>query len=99
MLMVREVMHCKPGKVNDLVKKFQALGEVMKGMGLEPFRIYTDIAGARFWTLVLERDYTDMDDITATEGRVMADDGARSAMAGYHDLVQHGYREIYRVAE
>ncbi len=99
MLMVREVMHCKPGKVNDLAKKFQALGEVMKGMGLEPFRIYTDIAGEQFWTLVLERDYADMDEITATEARVMADDGAKSAMAGYHDLVQRGSREIYRVVE
>lgn len=99
MLMVREVMHCQPGKVNDLVKKFQALGAVMKGMDLEPFRIYTDIAGERFWTLVLEREYADMDEITATEGRVMADDGARSAMAGYHDLVREGWREIYRVVE
>jgi hypothetical protein len=50
--MVREVLSCQPGKVGALAKKFKALGEVMKDMDLEPFRIYTDVSGAPFWTLV-----------------------------------------------
>ena len=97
MYMVREVLNCRPGKVGELVKKFKALGTVMKEMGLEPFRIYTDVAGEPFWTLMLQRDYESLDDVPAIESKVMGDDRARSAMAGYHELVVSGRREIYKV--
>ena len=36
MYMSREIMHCKPGKVKDLVVKFKALSDAMKGMGYPP---------------------------------------------------------------
>lgn len=97
MFMVREVLNCRPGKVGELVKKFQELGEVMKGMGVEPFRIYTDVAAEQFWTLVLESEYETMDDIQATEAKVLGDERARAIMAGYHDLLIKGRREIYKV--
>lgn len=97
MVMVREVLSCKPGRVGELVEKFKALGEVMEEMGLEPFRIYTDVAGEHFWTLVLQREYESVDDMTAVEARVMSDERAGTAMDGYHDLVVRGRREIYTV--
>jgi len=97
MFMVREVLNCQPGTVGDLVKKFKALGEVMRGMDLEPFRIYTDVAGEPFWTLVLERDYGSLDEVLALESKVMSDEHARAAMSGYHDLVRSGRREMYKV--
>lgn len=96
MFMVREVFSCKPGKVGELVKKFKALGAVMQEMRLAPFRLYTDLAGEPFWTLVLERDYETLDDIPAVESRVRGDERARAAMGGYHDLVVSGRREIYK---
>lgn len=97
MFMVREVLSCRPGKVGELVKKFKALGGVMQEMGLEPFRIYTDVAAERFWTLVLERDYASLDEIPALEARVMAMEQARAVMTGYHELIIEGQRSIYRV--
>jgi len=97
MFMVREVLNCHPGKVGDLVKKFKALGEVMRGMDLEPFRIYTDVAGEPFWTLVLEREYGSLDEVPALESKVMSDERAQAAMSGYHDFVRSGRREIYKV--
>lgn len=97
MVMAREILTCKPGKVGQLINKFNALGEVMKEIGFEPFRIYTDIAGERFWTLVLEHDYETLDDIATMEAKVMGDERGQSAMAGYHDLVESGRREIYKV--
>jgi len=97
MFMVREVLNCRPGKVGELVKKFRALGEVMKGMDLEPFRLYTDVAGEPFWTLVVEREYETLDSVPALESQVMGDKSAQSAMSGYHDLVLSGRREIYKV--
>lgn len=97
MFMVREVLSCQPGKVRPLVTKFQDLGKLMEQMGLEPFRIYTDVAGEEFWTVVLEHDYQTLDEVTATEERVMSDERAQSIMAGYHELVRAGRREIYTV--
>jgi hypothetical protein len=69
----------------------------MTGMGLQPFRLYTDIAGAPFWTLVLEREYETLDEVPALESRVMSDPEAQAAMDGYHELVVEGRREIYKV--
>jgi hypothetical protein len=97
MFMVREVLNCRPGKVGALAKKFKELGGVMRDLGLEPFRIYTDVSGAPFWTLILERDYTSLDEILEIEGRVMSDERAGSIMSGYHELILEGSREIYRV--
>jgi hypothetical protein len=97
MFMVREILNCKPGKVGQLAQKFKDLGAVMEDMQLAPFRIYTDLSGEHFWTLVLEREYESLDDIPSIESRVMGDERARSVMAGYHELVERGRREIYRV--
>jgi len=97
MVLVREVLYCQPGKVGELVKKFKALGDVMQGMGYAPFDIYTDIAGEAFWTLVLEREYEDLQEMQALESEVMGDERSRTVMAGYHDLVREGRREIYKV--
>jgi len=97
MFMVREVLSCQPGKVGALVSKFKELTGVMEGMGLAGFRIYTDVAGEQFWTLVLEREYESLDAVTELEAKVMAQEAAQAAMSGYHDLVRQGRREIYKV--
>jgi hypothetical protein len=97
MFMVREVLHCRPGKVGSLKKMFTSLNGVMAEMKLAPFRLYTDVAGARFWTLVLERDYASLDEVHSLESKVMSDERAGKVMGGYHDLVEQGSREIYKV--
>jgi hypothetical protein len=97
MIMVREVLNCRPGRVRDLVEKFKALGDVMREMGEEPFRIYTDVAGEPFWTVVLERDYASVEESLALEERVMKEEAAQAAMEGYHELLRSGRRELYRV--
>ncbi len=63
----------------------------------EPFRILTDVTGEPFWTLVLENEARSLNDFLQMEEKVMADDEARQAMSGYHDLVVAGRREIYRI--
>lgn len=97
MFVVREVMHCTPGKVGEMVKKFKALATVMEEMGLEPFRLLTDVSGERFWTLVIEGEFGDVGEFLDLQARVMADERAQEAMSGYHDLVDSGRREIYKV--
>jgi hypothetical protein len=97
MFMIREVISCKTGKVGALVSKFKAVDEVRQSMGLAPLRIYTDVAGAPFWTLVLEHEYGSLDEFRELESQVMAEERAQAAMAGYHDLITSGHREIYKV--
>jgi hypothetical protein len=97
MLVVREVLHCHPGKVKELLGKFKALNAVMQKMGVKPFRLLTDLAGERFWTLVLETETASVNDFLEMEGRVMSTEEARKSMAGYQELILDGRREIYRV--
>jgi len=98
MFMVREVILCRPGKVGEMKKKFQALAQIVEDLGYPPFRLYTDISGERFWTLVVETEFEELGGFHAMEEAVMSDERAGTIMAGYHDLVAEGKREIYRVA-
>lgn len=97
MYLVREVMHCKPGRVREMVEKFKGLSEAAESMGYEGFRIYTDVSGERFWTVVVESEAESLDAFREMEEAVMANEDAQAAMADYHELVQEGRREIFTV--
>jgi hypothetical protein len=97
MFVIREVLHCKPGKVRQMVEKFRAISTVMKDMGHEPLRLLTDVAGEPFWTIVAEANVETIEDFFAVERTLTANDSLRQAMADYHDLVEDGRREIYRL--
>lgn len=97
MFMSREIMHCKPGKVKDLVEKFKVLSEALKGMGYPPLRIYTDVSGENYWTVVAEQDVKSIDEMADQARKTMLDPKVSAAMKGYHDLVNDGRREIYKV--
>ena len=96
MYVVREIVQCKPGKVREMVTKFKSVSSVMQAMGFTPFRLLTDVSGEPFWTVVAETEVDSLDKFAAVEAQVMANDEARRAMAGYHDLVERGRREIYK---
>jgi hypothetical protein len=96
MYMIREVMQCKPGKVRDMVNRFKALSKRLEAMGSRPFRIYTDVSGKPFWTVVAETEADSLDGFFAMEQKTMADPEAQRIMAGYHDSVDAGHREIYQ---
>ena len=97
MYMVREVMHCKPGKVRELVKKFLALSAFTKKAGYSGLRVYTDVSAERYWTLVAEMEAESLGAFAEMEEAVMAKEEAQAIMAGYHDLVESGRREIYKL--
>ena len=97
MYVIREVLNCKPGKVRDMVEKFRSISMALKEMGEEPLRVLTDVAGEPFWTIVAEANVEKIEDFFAIEQRLMANEGLRKSMANYHDLVDQGRREIYRI--
>jgi hypothetical protein len=97
MYVIREVLHCKPGKVRPMVDKFRAISRAVTEMGHAPLRLLTDVTGESFWTIVAEATVPQIDDFFTVEQRLTANETLREAMADYHDLVESGRREIYRV--
>jgi hypothetical protein len=97
MYVIREVLHCKPGKVRQMAEKFRAISHALQEMGHEPMRLLTDVTGERFWTIVAEAQVEKIDDFFAVEQTLTANESVRKVMADYHDLVESGRREIFRV--
>jgi hypothetical protein len=97
MYVIREVLHCKPGKVREMVAKFRTIAAVMKETGLESPLILTDVSGDPFWTIVAEVKVDTIDNFFAKEKEITSNETLRKAMADYHELVDNGRREIYRI--
>jgi hypothetical protein len=101
MYVIREIMYCKPGKVRALVEKFKALAQLGPKVGMPPMRIMTDFAAERYWTVVSEMEVSDLkafeDMMKMPQGTSEDTKKFEEVMSGYHDLVDHGKREIYKV--
>ena len=98
MYLVREVMHCKPGQVQPLVNAFKEVETAMKKKGFsQPARILTDVSGEKYWTLVSEREVDNLEKYTEMSRQVMSDPDIKKAMKDYHNYVDSGRREIYKI--
>jgi hypothetical protein len=101
MLLVREVMFCKPGKVRPMVEKFLAMSKLGEKAGMGKMRVMTDFSAERFWTVVGEIEVPDLkvfEDMMQGVGQSKEDQKAfEEIMKGYHDLVESGRREIYKI--
>ena len=74
MFVVREIMHCKPGKVGELVKRFKQMEPIMKESGFTtPPRIMTDVSGEPFWTIVWEQETPTLEDYLNVSRQTMGD--------------------------
>jgi len=97
MYLIREVMYCKPGQVKPMVQKFQTLAKIAKAQGLFSMRVLTDACAERFWTVVMEVEAESIDKFEETTRKAMENKELQEAMKGYHDLIDYGRREIYRI--
>ena len=97
MYVIREVLNCKPGKVRQMVEKFRGISTVLEQMGQEPLRVLTDVTGEPYWTIVAEARVEKIDDFFAMEQKLTTNETLRTTMADYHELVDRGRREIYRL--
>jgi len=101
MLMVREIMYCKPGKVRPLVDKFVQMSKLSEKMGMGKMKIMTDLSAERYWTVVSEMEVKSLQEFE----NMMSGNGQNEqdmkefekVMQGYHDLVDKGRREIYKI--
>lgn len=103
MLLIREVFHCRPGKVRPLLDKFRAMGKLGEAAGQGKTRLLTDFAGARYWTLIAEVEVPSMQAFEEMmQGKGMTEENEKEfgrIMEGYHDLVESGHREVYKIEE
>lgn len=101
MLLIREVMYCKPGKVRPMVEKFLAMSKLNEKLGLGKMRVMTDFCAERYWTIVSEFEVANMQVFEEMmQGKGITPEAAKefdNLMKGYHDLVEYGRREIYKI--
>lgn len=98
MFVIRNVFKCKPGKVKALIDKLKKANEFMKTAGaVEDQRVLVDEV-ATFWTVVIEVEVEDMTKFSQSMQEYGSRADVQQAMEGYMDLVDGGYREIFRVA-
>lgn len=101
MLLIREVMYCKPGKVRAMVEKNLAMAKLSEESGLGKTRVMTDFCAERYWTIVSEFEVPSMQAFEEMmQGQGQSPEVGKQfekIMEGYHDLVEHGRREIYKI--
>jgi hypothetical protein len=101
MLLIRELMYCKPGKVRPLVEKFKAMSKLNDKFGMPKMRTMTDFCGEQYWTVVSEMEVESLDGFEKMmKGEGMSPEAMKEfdqIMQGYHDLVDHGRREIFKI--
>lgn len=101
MYLIREVMYCKPGKVRAMTEKFVALSKLNEKLGMPKMRIMTDFSAEQYWTVIAEMEVADLGEFEKMMSNPQGsnDDMKKfeEIMKGYHDLVDHGKREIYKV--
>jgi hypothetical protein len=84
-----------------MVEKFIAMDKLGRKAGMPRMRVMTDFAGERYWTIVAEMEVSSLDEFE----KMMQGTGQNAEdlkemerlMEGYHDLVESGRREIYKI--
>ena len=97
MLLIRDIMYCKPGKVRPMVEKFLAMAKLSEKKGRGKMRIMTDLSAERYWTVVSEMEVPSLEAFMAMGQGSEEMKEFENIMKGYHDLVDYGRREIYTI--
>jgi hypothetical protein len=97
MFLIRDIMYCKPGNARPMVEKFVALSALSGKLGFGRMRVMTDVSAEQYWTVVSEMEVESLETFTETSRRSMSMPEFQQAMQGYHDLIDHGRREIYQL--
>jgi hypothetical protein len=77
------------------VEKFLALSKLSGKLGFAGMRVMTDVSAERYWTVVSEIEVPSLEEYTEMSRKSMSMPEFQEAMKGYHDLIDHGRREIY----
>ena len=98
MYLVREITYCKPGKVRPMVERSLAMAKLMEEHKQGKMRVMTDFVAQQYWMIVCEYETESIDSMMSMEGmspEVMKQ--MDEIMKGYHEFVDHGKREIFKI--
>ena len=98
MYLVRDIMYCKPGQVRPMIQNFLAMLKLFEKAGMGKMRVMTDVVAEQYWTIVSAMEVESIDKFMSMKGldpEVMKQ--LEPLMKGYHEHVDHGRREIYRI--
>ena len=97
MLLIRDIMYCKPGKVRPMVDIFKAVAKLGDKKKMPKMRIMTDVSAERYWTVVSEMEVESMEAFMAMMENTDDAKEFESIMKGYHEYVDYGRREVYNI--
>lgn len=97
MLLIRDVMYCKPGKVREMVEKYKEMTKFGQKHGMPRMRVLTDVSAERYWTIVSEVEVPSLEEFMKMGESDEDKKEMERIMKGYHDLVDYGRREIYTI--
>jgi hypothetical protein len=84
-----------------MVQKFLAMSKLGEKVGMPKMRVMTDFSAERYWTVVSEMEVPSLqafeEMMTNPQGSAEDMQEFENLMKGYHDLVDYGKREIYRI--
>jgi hypothetical protein len=84
-----------------MVEKLLAMNAISKRAGMPNMLVMTDLSAEQYWTVVGEMEVESLDAFEKMMAAPPASDADQKefekAMAGYHDLVDSGRREIYKI--
>ena len=70
-------------------------------LGMPPMRVMTDFCAERYWTIVAEMEVESLDAFERMmQGSGQDPDAMKeleAVMKGYHDFVEYGRREVYKI--
>ncbi|MBK7497829.1 MAG: hypothetical protein IPI19_01685 [Ignavibacteriales bacterium] len=95
MYLIRDVFKCKPGMAKDLVKNFKLTIPFMEAQQFNNVKIMTDVV-SNYWTVVLEGEVNNLAAFENHKGFTSQPE-VKEIMTGYMDLVNSGYREIFKI--
>jgi hypothetical protein len=98
MYFVREVFQAKVGKAGQLVKLFKEFDRHTRGRNFKKGKILSDLSG-KYWTVVYEREVKSIDKLAIETRRISKDPKLKALFKNYHDLVDGGHRELYKIEQ
>ena len=96
MFVVRDVFRTKAGKGKEVTTMFKKGMTFMPNEGVKSRRILSDLVGA-YWTIVMETEVEKLQTYFDLMNQRPSNPEAEKVMQGYADLVESGYREIFKV--
>jgi hypothetical protein len=97
MYLIRDVFRCRPGKAGEVARRFKEAAPHLAADGtMRNVQVMHDYVAA-YWTVVLQAEVDDLGDFDRHMAEWRNHAEMQRIMSGYMELVQEGYREVFRL--